>query len=297
MLETVREYAQQHLESAVEGAATRTRHLNYFSKFVERIRPSLVGPEQGRILAQLDLVRENLIAAHRFCDQAENGAEIGLKLIRSLQIYWFNRGLLGLALHMTQDALARPAAQVRNLVRCRGLGGAGQLALFMGAHADAQRYLEESLAIAREIEDRSRVAAVLQPLGMAALGQGDFATARARLDEALTLAETMRNEREIAAALSAMAQLRRVEGALDDAESLNLRALEICRKLGDRESIATGQLNLAMVAIGRRDATLAREMLLQGMTIAQEIGRSIATYELFDENNFIIAIFPLINSK
>jgi tetratricopeptide (TPR) repeat protein len=146
----------------------------------------------------------------------------------------------------------------------------------MGAHADAQQYLEESLAIAREIEDRSRVAAVLQPLGMAALGQGDFATAHARLDEALTLAETMRNEREIAAALSAMAQLRRVEGALDDAESLNLRALEICRKLGDRESIATGQLNLAMVAIGRRGATLAREMLLQGMTIAQEIGSKMA---------------------
>ena len=129
-------------------------------------------------MARVDLERENLFAAHRFCDHAENGATIGLKFIRALQIYWLNRGLLGLGLQMMQDALARPAAQVRNLVRCRGLGGAGQLALFMGAYADAQRYLEESLAIAREIDDRSRVAAVLQPLGMAALGQGDFATAR-----------------------------------------------------------------------------------------------------------------------
>lgn len=272
MLETVREYAQQHLESAGEGTTTRTRHLAYYSEFAETVRPLLIGPGQGHSMARLDLERENLLAAHRFCDHAENGAAIGLRFIRALQVYWFNRGLLGLGLQMTQDALARPAAQVRDLARCRGLAGAGQLALYMGAYAEAQRYLEESLAIAREIDDRSRVALVLQPLGMALLGRGDFANGRARLAEALALAESLGDEREIAAALSAMAQLRRVEGALDDAEALNERALAICRKLGDRESIATGMLNLAMVAIERRDATRAREMLLQVMTLAEETG-------------------------
>ena len=44
----------------------------------------------------------------------------------------------------------------RPLARCRGLSGAGQLALYMGRYADARLHLEESLAIAREIDDPER---------------------------------------------------------------------------------------------------------------------------------------------
>ena len=142
----------------------------------------------------------------------------------------------------------------------------------MGCYPDARRHLEESLSIARELDDPARIAAVLQPLGMASLGEGDFANARLRLDEAVALAEARGNQREVAAALTALAQLHRVEGNLDEAERLDTRALAIFRELGDRESIAIGLLNLAMVALARGSAQPARAMLVQGMTIAQEIG-------------------------
>jgi tetratricopeptide (TPR) repeat protein len=175
-------------------------------------------------------------------------------------------------MQLTLEALARPGAELRNHARCRSLSSAGQFALYMGRYPEARRHLEESLSIARELDDPTRVAAVLQPLGMASLGEGDFASARVRLDEAVALAESSGNRREIAAALTALAQLHRAEGALDEAERLDTRALAICRELGDRESIAIGLLNLAMVAIARGSTQPARDMLVQGMTIAQEIG-------------------------
>ncbi|MBK9114645.1 MAG: tetratricopeptide repeat protein [Betaproteobacteria bacterium] len=272
MLETVREYAREQLERAGELAATRDRQLRYFLVLAARARPELVGPRQREWLERLDAERENIVAAQAWCDRAENGGELGLQLVRSIQVYWFTRGLLGLGLQLTLDALARPGAQTRNLVRCRGLSGAGQLALYMGRHPEARRHLEESLAIAREIDDPERIAAVLQPLGMASLGVGDFVTARARLQEALALAEAIGKRREIAAAQTALAQLHRAEGALDEAEALNERALQTCRELGDRESVAVGLLNLAMVAIVRGDTRRAQEHMLQGMAIAREIG-------------------------
>ena len=282
MLETVREYAAEQLQAAGELAATRDRQLRYFLALAARARPELVGPRQGEWLLRLDAERENIVAAQAWCDRAENGGELGLQLVRSVQVYWFTRGLLGLGLQLTLDALARPGAQVRGLARCRGLSGAGQLALYMGRYPEARRHLEESLAIAREIDDPERIAAVLQPLGMASLGVGDVATARARLQEALVLAEAIGKRREIAAAQTALAQLHRAEGSLDEAESLNERALQACRELEDRESVAIGLVNLAMVAIVRGDREQARERLLQGMAIAHEIGSRPAGQSALD---------------
>ena len=282
MLETVREYAVEQLHASGESAPARDRQLRYFLALAARARPELVGPRQREWLVRLDAERENIVAAQAWCDRADHGGELGLQLVRSIQVYWFTRGLLGLGLQLTLDALARPGAQARNLARCRGLSGAGQLALYMGRYPEARLHLEESLAIAREIDDPERVAAVLQPLGMASLGVGDFVTARARLQEALALAEAIGKRREIAAAQTALAQLHRAEGRLDAAESLNEQALSTCRELEDRESIAIGLLNLAMVAIVRGDRGRARERLLQGMAIAHEIGSRPAGQSAID---------------
>jgi len=142
----------------------------------------------------------------------------------------------------------------------------------MGRYPEAQGYLEESLAFAREIGDKQRVARVLQPLGLAFLGQGNLAAARRHFEEALVLARELGNKREYAAALNALAQLHRAEGELDTAEPLYRNVLALARELADRESIAIALLNLAMVSIARGFGERARAMLLEVSTIADEIG-------------------------
>jgi tetratricopeptide (TPR) repeat protein len=169
------------------------------------------------------------------------------------------------------EALRHPGAQQRDQMRCRALFDAGQFGFYMGRYPEAQRYLEESLAIARELGDTARIAAALQPLGMAFLGQGNFAGARSHLEEALALARDLGDRREIAAAMNAIAQLYRIEGELDEAERLYESALELARELDDGEVLAVGLLNLAMVSICRRSEDKAREMLLQVIAIAQSI--------------------------
>ncbi len=272
LLETIREYAQERLDQSEERDQTCARHLAFYVALAENAMPELVGPKQGAWNVRLDFERENLLAAHTWCDHAGDGAESGLRLVHSAKQYWLNRGLLGLRHRLTVDALARAGAQERSLARCRGLFSAGQVCCFMGRFGDATRYLEECLAIARELNDRGRIAAALQYLGMASLGEGDMVTARGHLEEALSLAQAQGNKRELAAAFNNLAQLERAEGSLETAEPLYEKVLAIAHELGDRETIAIALLNLAMVAVGRRSPERAHKMLLEVIEIAEETG-------------------------
>ena len=272
LLDTVREYAQERLENSGEDAQARGQHMAAYLALAEEARPELFGREQGAWLARLDLERENLLAAHAWCDRAEDGAEAGLRLVFSLKPYWINRGLLGLGQRITADALGRAGAQDRTAARSRGLTDAGQLAFYMGHYSEAAEYLDESLAIARQLGDRGRIAKVLQPLGMVSLGRGDLVAARRHLEEAVAMARELGDRRELAAALNALAQLSRTEGAMEAAESLYENVVALARELGDRESIAIGLLNLAMVSISRGAGDRVAQMLLDVIAIAREIG-------------------------
>jgi len=272
LLDTVSQYAQERLNDSGEEEQTRTRHLAFYLALAETARPELVGPNQGAWLTRLDLERENLLSAHAWCDRAQDGAALGLRLVYSMLLYWVNRGLLGLGHRATVEALARAGAQGRTTTRCRGLFNAGQLGCWMGRYEEARGYLEESLAIARELGDKGRIAMALQPLGTACLGQGDRATAQTHLHEALTLAQELGNKRELAGAFNALAQLHRAEAELDRAEPLYEQVLALARELDDRESIAIGLLNLAMVSIGRGSGDRAGAMLLEVLAIAAETG-------------------------
>jgi predicted ATPase/class 3 adenylate cyclase len=282
LLDTVRHYALERLEESAAGEEARTRHLHYYFAVAEKARPELTGPRQGEWLARLDIERENLLAAHAWCERAPRGAELGLQLIYLLRPYWFNRGLLGLGKRLTLDALMRSGAQTRDLARCRALFVAGQFCYFRGEHEEAQRCLEESLAIARELGDKRRVVAALHPLGMAHLSRGDLATARRYLEEALAAAADLNEPRELAAASNQLGQLLRVEGDLDRAEALYHRMLKLSREHGDQETTAAGLLNLAMVAISRGRADDARRLLLDVLAIIDETGSKPAQQSLLE---------------
>ncbi len=272
MLDTVRHYAQEKMSEAGSEAAVRSRHLTLYLAVAEKSRSEFGGPTHEPAMARLDVERENLLSAHRWIDGARSAADEGLRLASALKSYWINRGLLDLGYRIAVEALARIDAQRRDYARCRGLFDAGQLCCFMGRYADGYKYLEESLEIAREIGDKTRIASVLQPLGMAAVGLGQSAKAREYIEEAVSLARQLDRQRELAAALMALAQLHRMEAQPEVAEPLYEEALSLARSLHDRETTAIGLLNLAMVWIGRDRTTLARPMLIEVLVIVMEIG-------------------------
>jgi tetratricopeptide (TPR) repeat protein len=219
----------------------------------------------------MNLETENILSAHAWCDHAPNGAELGLKLARGNKAYWINDGLLTLGHRVIAEALARPRT-VRDELRCRALFDAGQLALFMGRYPEAQRRLEESLAIARELKNKQRITAVLQPLGVSCLGQGHYDQARVHLEEGVALTRELGNKRDFAAAMNALGSMHRMQGALDSADILYRDASRLMGEAGDALSRALIVLNHAILAILRKDAPEARVHLLEAISTSETLG-------------------------
>jgi hypothetical protein len=106
----------------------------------------------------------------------------------------------------------------------------------MGRYVEAQGYVAESLAIARQIGDKDRVAAALVLLAMVCPA-GTRAAARGHLEEALALARGLGHTCRLADALNSLAELERLEGDLTR-RSRNEESLALDRKLGDRDGTA-----------------------------------------------------------
>ncbi|HET9576227.1 MAG TPA: winged helix-turn-helix domain-containing protein [Usitatibacter sp.] len=264
LLETVRQYALEKLEASGEAAAVRERHFAFYVDFAQKARPHLAGPDQAAWLQRMDQDLENLLAAHAAASGP--GAQ---RLVTSIRHYCLNRGLGALAHRMACDSLAR--LPERNRARCDALFDAGQISHFIGRDVEARKYLEESLDIARQLGDRAAQAVALQPLGMACLALGDLAAARPHLENGVAMAREGGHDREIAAALNALGQVPRLEGNFDGAAELYEEAVTRARRLDDRETVAIGLLNLAMVAVRRKPAERAR-LTLEALQIAEELG-------------------------
>jgi predicted ATPase len=272
LLETVRQYADEQLTQAGEGDVARTRHLAYYVAFAEAARPAINDPDEATWVKRIDLERENLLAAHAWCDHAPDGAALGLRLVHAAHRYWHPRGLMGLGHRVAVAALARPGTQGPTVERSRGLFEAGQLCGFMGRYEEAKALLDESLLIARDLGDRFRIAQALQPLAMTASGLGDLAAARRYVEEAVELARELGDKHEFTTAINGLAQLHRVDGRLDLAEPLYEQAIALAREIGDRELVAIGLLNIAMVWIGRDAGARALGALAEAIATAQGLG-------------------------
>jgi predicted ATPase/class 3 adenylate cyclase len=271
LLETVRQYAADRLVQSADGDGARSRHADFFLGLTEKVAPELFGPDQAAGLARLDAERENILSAHEWYRRTDGGAERDYRLVHAIKRYWFMRGLLNLGYRVTTDAVA-PADGAATVARCRALWAAGQICSFMGRYDEAQRYLQQSLAMARVLGDREMMSAVRNNLALTALGQGDRAIARTHCEEALDLARKSGNKRQIASASNALAQVHRLNGDLESADPLYRDCVALSRELDDSAGVAVGLLNLAMVAISRGQAGSAHALLLEVLAIAAVTG-------------------------
>jgi len=272
MLETVRQYALEKLESSGEAAVMRDRHLDFHLAVVEQAGAGLAGPQRAQWLERLDGARENLLAAHAWSLRAGDACERSYRLVYAIRHYWYLRGMMELGQRVTNDSIAAGPAGTESVARGRALWNAGQMNAHMARYEQARAQLDEGLAIARRSGDRRMIAGVLEALALATSGLGELATARALCEESLAIGRELGDSRRIAGASNSLAQLDRLAGRLDTAQPLYEEALAHSRKLGDAQVEAVALLNLAMVAIGLGDHAGAAARLREVLAIVADTG-------------------------
>jgi predicted ATPase/class 3 adenylate cyclase len=270
LLETVRQYAWEHLEARGDRAATQRCHLAWCEALAEEAEPHLTGPAQGAWLGRLDAEHDNLRAALDW--SLGGGMPVGgLQLAGLLWRFWLGRGYLSEGRRWLEAALLA-AHDVPASLKARAFLGAGVLAYEQDDYVQARARYEVALAMYHDFGDQHGAAFVLSNLGKVAWMLGAAEEARSRYDESLQLARALQDQGATARALGNLGNLAYQAGYCERARAHFEECLAIFRQVGDQQGIANAVNNLAMVALEQRDFATARGWLEENLTLAREQG-------------------------
>lgn len=268
LLETIRQYGEDHLREPGEAAALRQRHSDWFQSLAERAELELKGPEQLMWSELLEIELENLRAAFEWSLQAGD-TEAGLRFATSLGRFWYVRGHPSEGQDWLNRTLAHGEGSAR--LRAQAVGWAAQLASYMGDDESATRLGTESLDQFRRISDQRGVGFALGILGLAAIGQDEYEQAVALEEESLAALNEAGDKADVAQSLFFLGQAYLQVADYQSAVGRLEEALALFRELGDKRFIALSIGVLGRVALNQRNYGQAASLLEEGLTLLRDL--------------------------
>jgi predicted ATPase len=271
LLDTVREYGLERLAASGEESAIRRAHAAYCLVLAEECASQATDPASTEWVCLLEVEHNNCRAALDWLTRSGN-AEWGLRLGAALFQFWETREHLTEGRDRLQKLLKLGGAAARSNGRARVLFAAGVLASEQGDHRAARTLLEESLQIARELNDTRGVGIALNALAANARDDGDMSTSRALFEQSLEVWRDLNDRAMVARALSNVASVVKSQRDYALARSLHEESRVIFEELGDSTCIAWSLNYQGDVAQEQGEISVARKMYEQSLSIFRKVG-------------------------
>jgi predicted ATPase len=272
MLETIREYAWERLEEAGDGAQMRSLHLEFFAGLARdgSVPGALIrgGPER-EWTDRLDEERDNFRGAMSWSvagAHTQRAHEVAI----AYGLLCATRGPLSEGRSWLEAALLETKG-VAPALRQRALHGASNLAERQGDLETARVHAQESLDLARTIDDPYAIGSALLSLGVIESDANHNDLAEALQREALTVFEASGNEREVRLTLGLLGFLYLSGGHYSAAKNVCEQALTMSRSAGDERGILVAASNLghALSQEGRLEEAL--HLQREALVIARKL--------------------------
>ena len=270
MLDTIREYALERLDSTEEGEAVRLAHAAYCVVLAEEGDAAFAGADRAPWLTRFDEEHDNFRQALEWL-VATSKADWALRLGAALFRYWEAREHLSEGRVRLQTVLTLPGAQARTKGRARALLAAGVLAVQQGDYVRARDLVTDALDIYQERGDPWGTVVCLNALAASALDEGDHSRAQSLFEQCLTAWEELGDRRAVARALSNLAHLAKIRGDGEKARQLYDQSLATFGELGDEVGIAWSLAHQGQVAREQGDRAGARELGEQALGIFESL--------------------------
>jgi len=272
MLEIIREYAQERLELSGEAELIRQQHAAYYLRLVEATDSGLKGTQSQVWLNRLEREHDNLRAALAWALERE--AETALRLATTLGQFWGMHSYLSEGRRWLEAALAKsehaPAA-----VRVAALQEASWLAQSQGDYAQAKAFLEQSIALRQELNEKESIPLPsLTNLLSVTLGAEANEEQTQALEASLRSSQELGSPEEIAQSLKLLGFVILValkQGDYQRARVLQENVLALRRELGSKEEIAYGLLSLGHILRLQGEAEQARQLYQEGQALFSEL--------------------------
>lgn len=314
MLETIREFALAELETAGEREMALSRHAAWYVGLGERMQEHLLRAVDSHWLDRLEVDHGNLRNAlvwMLITSSDPASARLGLRLARSLWLFWYYHNHLAEGRWWLERALAATAG-TRDADRAMALVGLGTLAHAQGdedaslawlseglemsreagdptvtafalsvsgnwaedsgQYDDAARLFTEANRIFSELDDAVNVAITGYHLGVVAFGKGNIAESGHRCLEALALSRRMDDSWGTAASQAQLGLVRIAQGAFDEAADALDEALTLYSRIASKERIADTLCRIAVLAAECGDYPAAIRLFSDAAQVRGEVG-------------------------
>lgn len=282
MLETLREYARQKLIDSGEAVKLFTRHRDWFLRYAEDAERELRRAEQILWLDRLEADYENLRAALRYSfrrrDRSALDLRKGLHLTAALLQFWAMRGMLKEgrlwlkeALHHYTD-LPKENDRELELLHAKLLNGAGVLAYVHGDLKQAGALCEQSLTLARRLENRWLAAVCLYVLSERERHwHGDYERALAWAQEGLALAHAEDDPWLVACMLMNVGSHVLAQGEYSQAQTHFEEGVQLAEQVGDQWIASALLEGLGQIAYAQGDCVHAIALYERGLAMRRAL--------------------------
>jgi predicted ATPase/class 3 adenylate cyclase len=174
LLETIRQFGAERLAEADgdEAAVVASAHCQHYLSVAEAAYPHLRGFGQSSWFTRLDADQANLRSAARHASSVPGGTAQVLRLAVALDRYWAGRSRGAEALALLRPALERPDARADPVLFGRALVVAANVSR-VSHIASAQRYGEQAVELARQLDDGRMLIEALAMLSSVCYFAGD----------------------------------------------------------------------------------------------------------------------------
>ncbi len=308
LLETVRQYATEKLQSHTAKQDAQQKHQDYYLTLAKEANSQLTGSQQAAWLDTLEREHDNLRAALNW-----QVNDTSLCLAGTLWRFWEIRGYFAEGREQLTRLMAQASQEQATTDRVDALRGVGALAWAQGDYTYAQDSYQQSLELSEKLRYRIGIALALSGLGNIAyaeqnaelarslhlrclqiqqeigdehgmgvtlnsLGnialhqQQDQETARRSFEESLRLLNKCGDKRYAAIALSNLSVVAYMQGHNEELRVLGAQCLAIYRQLGDKFQVAVVLNNIAEAAFRMGNYADARRMYAESLRLFQQLG-------------------------
>ncbi len=288
MLELLRMYALEQLDSSAERESARERHAQHFLRLAEQAAPHLQDESQRYWIGKLEQDHGNLRAALRWAKDRSSGGDrtavlAGLRLAAALWWFWYIRGHLREGRQQLEDVVerARPlisthssACDDRELfeVFADVLLSYATVAFWLADYELSAALLDESLAIQRALKNDRKTARTILFASFVPNRRGEFDVAEELLNESLRLMRDLGDQAGVALALLGFGELELRRGDYAHGEQQTAECLALFMQIGDTRSITAAKAMTGALRLCQDDLCDASQLLRESLDERHQIG-------------------------
>lgn len=269
----IRQCSLEKLQESGYFEETCHQHLAYFNSLALEAQDGLRGSQLAEWLNRIEQEHNNIRAALEWAfntSAPSEWVEEGLCLLTSIDRYWAARGHIREGITWAERGLQ--ASKTISLSRAQALRFAGWLHNHIGDGQTAIPFLEESLSIARQLNDETWQANALDSLGDVFWGYGDFQKASANYAESLELYRRGGDARKIGLSLASAGRLYVDNGYYQEAEALLTEGLYLLESVSELRGCGWCLNALGRLAVFQGELTLAARRFRQALRVNYELG-------------------------